>query len=121
LSKLVYIAGPYTASTQLGIEANINKAREAALWCAEHRVFYFSPHLNSAFFEQWLPEVPVSFYYAMDEEILSRCDALLLLKGWQFSKGAQREYTLFEKYKRPVFSYPDGCNELLKWHRGEDE
>lgn len=119
MNKLVYISGPYTASTQLGVESNVSKAREAALWCVEHRLFYFCPHLNSLFFERWLPETPVSFYYAMDEEILSRCDAGLMLTKWDYSKGAVQEYHQFARENKPIFYWPDEQEKLLDWYREE--
>lgn len=117
MSKLVYIAGPYTAETQLAIEANIYKARTVALWCAEHRIFYFCPHLNSAFFNLWVPEVPASFYYAMDEEILSRCNAGLMLPQWDYSKGAIQEYHQLARENKPIFYWPNEQEQLLNWYR----
>lgn len=121
MSKLVYISGPYSASTKLSVEANINNAREVALWCVEHRIFYFCPHLNSGYFEQWAPDVPPDFYYDMDLRIAQACDAIFLLKGYHHSKGAQREYMYFKLKGKSIFTYKDGLDKLLSWHRGEDE
>jgi nucleoside 2-deoxyribosyltransferase len=117
LSKLVYIAGPYTAPTKLGVEANVNEARKAAVWCAEHRIFYFCPHLNSGHFELWAPEVPVSFYYEMDLAILNRCDVMLVLDGWYSSKGTMAEIDYCKLHQIPYFYGFDG---LLHWHQLEN-
>jgi hypothetical protein len=119
LNKLVYIAGPYSATTQLGVEANVTKAREAALWCVEHRIFYFCPHLNSIFFERWLPEVPVEFYYDMDICIAEGCDAALMVGTWDLSKGAVKEYHYFARANKPIFYWPNELDKLLSWHKGE--
>ena len=117
-NKLIFISGPYSANTKLATEFNIGVARDAAIWLAEHKIFYFCPHLNSMFFEQWL-DTPVSFYYVMDEEILSRCDALLLLPGWENSKGATSEFNFATRANKPLFYYPHQQELILEWHREE--
>lgn len=116
MTKLVYIAGPYSANTQQEIEANITRAIGAAVWCAEHRIFYFCPHMNSAYMDKLSPNTPVLFYYAMDEEILSRCDAVLVLPGWENSEGTLAEIEYCKLHHVPYFYGREG---LLNWYREE--
>ncbi len=92
--RCIYIAGPYGASDYLSIDRNIARAREAAAWCAEHGLFYFAPHLNSAHFENVTPTVPETFWKALDMHLLQFCSDVLLLDGWEYSNGAQAEYAV---------------------------
>ena len=90
--KVVYIAGPYgDKGGYHAIERNIAQAREAAAWCAENGYGYYCPHLNSAHFEVITPSVPVEFWYAMDLRFIEVSDFMLVLPGWQNSRGTQAE------------------------------
>ena len=90
--KIVYIAGPYgDKDGYLAIDRNIAKARDAAAWCAARGIGFICPHLNSAHFEAIVPVRGVEFWYEMDLRLLSACDAMLVLEGWQDSTGTQRE------------------------------
>jgi len=110
LSKLVYIAGPYSGN----VSANVKQANHAAIWCAENRVFYICPHMNSAFFDEL---APVDFFYEMDLHLLRKCDAILLLPGWEYSKGASGEYNEALTLGLRTFEYSVDCGLLLEWIR----
>lgn len=113
--KLIYISGPYgDRGGYLSIDRNIAKAREAAAWLASNGVGYLCPHLNSAHFEAIVPEVPVEFWYEMDLALMTVCDGLLLLDGWDKSAGTQRELAEWDKTAKPVFM-PDERAALLAW------
>ncbi len=115
-SKLVYIAGPYTAPHWSQVEINIERAREAAAWLATHRVPFICPHLNSAHFDDIVPAVEYDYWSRMYLEILKRCDAVLTLEGWQRSHGATLEIACANEHDIPVFH---DRRKLLRWHRGE--
>ena len=85
---LVYLAGPYRGN----IRSNVRKAEEWAAACARKGIHYFCPHLNSAFFD----DANTEFWLTMDLNILSRCDVLLLMPGWEKSRGAQDEKAFAE-------------------------
>lgn len=121
MSKLVYIAGPYTAETHSLIEHNINVARTAAIWCAEHEIHYFCPHLNTAHFEFWAPKVSRYFYYEMDLNILRRCDAILLLANWETSIGSRVEQEVAELLDLRRFEWPADLTKLHKWAKENNE
>lgn len=85
--KLIYIAGPYSNHNESGVFDNIMRARAKAfeLWKAGYAAI--CPHMNTAFMGLTYEEVIPG-----DLEMLSRCDAIYLLKGWRQSKGAVREW-----------------------------
>ena len=64
---------------------------------------FFNPHQHSAHFEVITPEVGPDFWYTLDFHFLRYCDALLLLPGWQESKGAVMERDLAESLGMPVY------------------
>ena len=66
------------------------------------------PHLNSMFMPVTRDEI-----MSVDIEILSRCDAIYLLKGWQDSKGTILEWQFAVSHGLTI--YEEGVNELLDW------
>jgi Domain of unknown function (DUF4406) len=120
LNKLVYIAGPYSGKKLMAVEANIETARSAAIWCARKNIYYFCPHLNSALFDLYVPETSVDFYYAMDKIFLTKCDAILLLPKWEYSTGASGEYNEALTLGLRTFEYPVDCGLLLEWYKGAE-
>lgn len=124
--RFVYIAGPYTSLTRnrgLGadayhdIERNIAKAREAAAWLANHGIGFFCPHLNSDHFEVITPDVPADYWYEMDLQFLKACDAILLLPGWEDSKGscAERDLAVERGMRLFYFNRAMQLDELEQW------
>ena len=85
--KLIYVAGPYTADSSAGEFDNIMRARARGLALIKLGYAVIIPHMNSAFMPVTRDEI-----MPVDLEILSRCDAIYLLRGWRMSKGAQREW-----------------------------
>lgn len=111
--KIVYVAGPYgNAGGYLQIDRNIAQAREACADLAAAGIGYICPHLNSAHFEAIVPDVGVGFWYELDEELLKRADAILILPGWHNSSGTLREMRFAEELFRPAFYYGDRAEEL---------
>ena len=84
--KVVYIAGPYEAYTIPEVYANILKARDVATKYWELGYAVICPHSNTAF----MPST--SALYEGDIEILSRCDIVVMMCGWEKSKGASLEH-----------------------------
>lgn len=89
MRPLVYVSGPYTASTPEQLARNIEMAKQAGLKVRALGLVPIVPHLAI------LNDDPKVFTYdnAMAEclEILDRCDAVLMMEGWRESHGAQRE------------------------------
>ncbi len=87
---VVYISGPYSGPDREAIAANIAAARAVAveLWDAGYTAI--CPHTNTIHFENdcacgW------DDYLAGDCELIARSDVVLMLPGWQDSRGAVHE------------------------------
>jgi nucleoside 2-deoxyribosyltransferase len=86
--QIAYIAGPYRASTKLGVIRNIIKARKIAkkYWALGYTVF--CPHLNSALMDGTAPE---EVFMRGDLEFLQYADILVVIPGWERSTGTLGE------------------------------
>lgn len=104
--KLIYVAGPYTAPTSAGEFNNIMQARAKGLALIKKGYAVIIPHLNSMFMPVTRGEI-----MSVDLEILSRCDAIYLLKDWQDSKGAIQERQFAASHGLTV--YVEGVNDPL--------
>lgn len=88
---LLYVAGKYRGD----VKKNINEASKvgAALWGMGHYVI--TPHCNTAYMERY-SHVSAEQFLAGDLRMLSHCDGIVLLPGWEESEGARGE----EKFAR---------------------
>jgi len=104
--KLIYIAGPYTAEDVYLRRQNILRAERAA---------------REVFRQGYIPVIPHSIGDALETgekfkhfkhsdwmqklclPLLSRCDGIFLIPGWQESKGATIEFNFARENKIPVF------------------
>lgn len=98
--RLVYIAGPFRASSAWGIEQNIRTAEELALEVWRAGFVAICPHMNTWHFQGTLPD---DTWLKGDIEILRRCDAVLLVPGWEHSRGALKEVEAAVAASIPVF------------------
>ena len=87
--RIVYVAGPFRASSTWAIEQNIRKAEEAALNIWRVGAVALCPHLNTRFFQGAAPD---EVWLSGDLELLRRCDAVLMLPNWEDSAGSTVEY-----------------------------
>lgn len=94
--KVVYISGKYRANSEWGLIENIRHAEDVArrLWGNGWAVI--CPHKNTAHFGGLArdPEEDHQLWLNGDLEILSRCDVVYMLKGWENSQGATIERQL---------------------------
>jgi nucleoside 2-deoxyribosyltransferase len=105
---LIYISGPFSHPDPVhGTQENILKASRVTLECCRAGWATFCPHKNTAGF-QHVQDVPYQFWMDMDLEILSRCDAVLLIEGWANSPGASREFKFAQAHGIPFFFARDG-------------
>lgn len=113
--KLVYIAGPYRGKDYLAIDANIDRVRRAAARLAREGIAFIAPHLNTAHFEVITPDVPDQWWLDMTMGLLSRCDAIYVLDGWEASKGTAAEIADAQARQVPVF-WQDEFAQLKRWY-----
>lgn len=106
---VVYIAGPYRATTPRRTLANIWKAQEAALTVWRMGAVAICPHSNCYLFDG---ECDNSVWLAGDLELLRRSDAVYLVEGWRESEGAKAEHLLAIELGLPTF---DTLFQLQVW------
>lgn len=110
--QLIYIAGPFRAKTPWLVEQNIRKAEEVALEVWKQGAVPVCPHTMNRFFDK---EVDDEVVLKGTLELLTRCDALLLLPGWHESEGCRNEAKVAAKENIPTFVY--NHDRLPEWLR----
>lgn len=86
--KVVYIAGPFRGQTPWETEQYARIAETAALFVWRLGFAVICPHTNTRYFDKAVPD-----HVLLEgcRELLSRCDAVLMLPGWVNSVGATQE------------------------------
>lgn len=98
-----YIAGPYRAQTRAGIELNIQAARAVGLLCCRKGWSPVVPHANTGHLDAVDPSIGDEFWLASTKELLRRCDAVVLVPGWEQSQGTRDEIIEAEQRGIPVY------------------
>jgi len=116
MRPLLYICGPYTGMDSEETNNNIAVAREYAIAAARKGWMPFTPHLNTAGFEIDCPEISHQEWLDGDIAILRLLPraraALLLLPGWEQSKGARLERDWAIHLNLEVFDPPATPEEI---------
>lgn len=93
---LMYIAGPYSGTTPRPVLSNVRLASAWAGLMAKRGWVPVVPHLW-----HYMQEEARGFSYedwiALGLALLRRCDAILMIPGWQESTGARGELALAQK------------------------
>jgi hypothetical protein len=97
---VVYIIGPFRAASSWGVEQNIRRAEEVALWVWSLGAAAICPHTNTRFYQGALPD---EVWLEGDLAILRKCDAVLACDGWMSSEGSRKEVEEAESLGIPVF------------------
>lgn len=107
--KLIYVAGPYRAKTVADITRNIRRAESVAMqvWALGYPAI--CPHINSAHFDGVACD---KVFLAGMIELLDRCDAMILVDGWERSVGTLAEIEHAKERGIPVFR---SLGELYYW------
>lgn len=98
--KVAYIAGKYTDDSTYAIRNNIRRAEEVNEWAWQNGYAAICPHTNTAFldglcnYEVWANG---------DLAILERCDLVILVPGWEDSKGTREEIKFARMCNIPIY------------------
>lgn len=120
MQPLIYVAGPYRAATRDDIARNIDAARVVGISAAALGWFPVIPHANTAHMELDLPGLGDAFWLAGTLEMMERCDAVVLVPGWQNSAGTRGEIIRAEELGIPIFRTLDtlpSASVFLDWAR----
>ncbi|WP_328186942.1 DUF1937 family protein [Marinobacter sp. OP 3.4] len=89
---LVYVAGPYRAETREAVAQNVAAARHVGRLCVRRGWFPVMPTVNTALFDHDFPGLADDqFWLDGTLALMKKCDAVVLVDGWQYSSGAKGE------------------------------
>lgn len=97
---VVYVAGPYRAANNWEIEQNVRRAEALSLRVWQAGAAAICPHTISRFFQGAAPD---AVWLEGDLAILRRCDAVLVVEGWELSAGTRAEIREASARGIPVF------------------
>ena len=90
--KIIYVAGPYRNQSESKVLDNVIAAKQVARRLWKNGWGVICPHMNSCLIDG--SDIPEERFANGYLEILGRCDAIVLLEGWQRSIGSLAELTL---------------------------
>lgn len=106
--KVIYVAGRYRSKCEWQLEEAIRHAEDTALKLWEYGWAVICPHKNTAHFGGAL-DILDETWLRGDLEILHRCDAIYMLRGWEQSEGAQEEHKLaLREGKEIIYEVKEG-------------
>lgn len=118
MHPLIYVAGRYRAPTREAVAANIEAARQVGIEAARLGWYPVIPHCNTAHMELATPEHCDQFWLSGTLELMTRCDAVVLVPGWERSEGTHAEIAEADRLSIPVYRSPDllpGASEFIAW------
>lgn len=110
---LVYVAGRFSAPTREGVEANILAAALVGIEVAKLGAAPVVPHSNTSH-PDYEHVQPYQFWIESTLELMRRCNAVVLVAGWEESSGARGEVAEAQRLGLPVFR---SVAELAAWLR----
>lgn len=107
--KRIYVAGAYSADNVLDVLNNIRKGQRIAVEVLLAGFAPFCPWLDHQF--QFMlrdnETLTVQNYYDYSMAWLEVSDAVLLVPGWETSKGTRQEIKRADELCIPVFTSPE--------------
>jgi nucleoside 2-deoxyribosyltransferase len=116
--KRVYIAGPYSSDNVLGVLDNVRAGMRMATKLLQHGFAVFCPWTDHQLFFQLREgeSISIETIQAHSMEWLKVSDAVLVLKGFEASRGTLEEMRVAYSLDKPVYFNP--C-ELYQWAEKE--
>lgn len=112
--KVVFVAGPYRASSEWNVLVNIRQAELLALEVWKLGACALCPHKNTAHFGGAAPD---ELWLEGARELMRRSDAVVCTPRWNESVGAQGEVSLALEMGIPVFYQLEELRAWLKSHQ----
>jgi hypothetical protein len=106
--RVIYVSGPYTGDVEIHKQAAVLIGQKVR----EHGFIPLVPHISICPIEK--PDSKKGYTLAMREclALMYRCDAIVMVPGWERSRGARIERFLARRYAMPVF---DTLTQFLKF------
>jgi hypothetical protein len=101
--KKVYVAGAISSSNTEQSLKNIRKGIVMGAKLLKMGYSPYVPHLDYQFNLVQDESIDVKAYYQHDLEWLTVCDCMLVLEGWENSKGVKNEIRFAWNNKIPVY------------------
>jgi hypothetical protein len=101
--KLVYVAGRYRGKTPSNVALNIAAAQHVGLLVAQSGAMPVIPHKNTEGFEHLDPSIHDEFWLEGTLAIMRKCDAVVLVPGWEQSSGTRGEVAESQRLGIPVY------------------
>ncbi|MDP2244061.1 DUF1937 family protein [Pseudomonas sp.] len=117
MHPLIYVAGRYRAATREAVAANIAAARQVGTQAARLGWYPVIPHANTAHMELDLDHND-EFWLTGTLELMTRCDAVVLVDGWENSAGTLAEIARADAMHIPVYRglhLLPGAQEFIAW------
>ncbi|MBV8284708.1 MAG: DUF4406 domain-containing protein [Candidatus Eremiobacteraeota bacterium] len=108
--KIIYVAGALFAENDWAIRCNIHRAAEVGMEVAKLGAYPVIPHTNTG--SMFTGTITLAFWYEGTLELLRRCDAMILVPGYEGSKGVQGEIAESRRLNMPLFT---GIGLLKTW------
>lgn len=100
---IIYVAGRYRARTYFGVLLNIYRAWRAAREIWKRGFVALCPHTNTFWMSEWPLALPANVFLDGDIELLAGCDGILMLPGWEKSKGAVKEHWYAIEHHKVIY------------------
>lgn len=115
MHPLIYVAGPYRAASREAVAQNIDAARQIGAAAAAIGWYPVIPHANTAHMELNLQHDD-EFWLRGTLELMTRCDAVVLVPGWQNSAGTLGEIAKADSMQLPIFRTIDDLPSASAFH-----
>lgn len=99
---VIYVAGPYSANTPEGVEANVQRAALVGQELMRKGHTVICPHSMTHGWEHGTG-LDYNDFMRADLVLLGMCDAICMVDGWEESAGAKDELEAAEAWDILVF------------------
>lgn len=97
----VYISGPMTANEHKTIEEHVAAGVRAHLELLKAGIPNFCPHLSGIYPTAWTA-LRHEEWIAYDLAVIDRCTHMVMIDGWEQSKGARAEFQYALTRRMPI-------------------